>query len=287
MRGIAVTSAWTVRRVLDWTTSYFREAKIEAARLEAEILVAHALGADRLELYLRPERLLSEAERRGLRALVQRRVAGEPIQYLIGLVQFYHCQLKVSEAVLIPRPETEELLDHIVRDFPQPPRKILDLGTGSGAMAIALARAWPQSHFVASDISPEALELACQNAIYNGVHQRITFAQSDWWSAIEDTFDLIVSNPPYVRHEVLNCLQREVQREPRVALDGGREGLEAITQIIERSPYCLNPGGWLYLEIGRDQAERVRALLREAFAKIEIRKDLSGQERFARAARRS
>lgn len=279
-----VTALWTVRRILDWTTGYFRAAKLETARLEAEILLAHALKVDRLELYLQPERALSAAERQLLRDLVRRRAAGEPLQYLLGSLPFYNCELRLSEAVLIPRPETEELVDLIVKDFAAPPESVLDLGTGSGAIAIALARAWPQSRLVAVDISAEALAVAEQNAVTNGVRGQIDLVRSDWYSALAGSFDLIVSNPPYLRRDDLGRLPREVRREPRSALDGGPDGLEAIKKIINESPKFLNPGGRLYLEIGSDQGERVRGLL-TAFREIALLQDSTGRMRFARAVR--
>lgn len=280
-------SLWTVRRVLDWATEHFRAAKLESARLEAEILVAHLLGVDRVELYLHPERKLTEGQCQHLRALVQRRTRGEPLQYLVGSVFFYNVELKLSPAVLIPRPETEELVDRIVKDHSVPPQSVLDLGTGSGAIAIALAKAWPQSYIVAVDLSEEALAVAAQNALLNGVQKQIAFVRSDWYSALTETFDLIVSNPPYLRRGELDRLQREVQHEPRRALDGGPDGLEAITRIIRGSPRFLNPNGRLYVEIDTDQGERVRDLLVAVgkFSEMDILPDSTGRVRFARAVR--
>lgn len=280
-------SLWTVRRVLDWATEHFRAAKLESARLEAEILVAHLLGVDRVELYLHPERKLTEGQCQHLRALVQRRTRGEPLQYLVGSVFFYNVELKLSPAVLIPRPETEELVDRIVKDHSVPPQSVLDLGTGSGAIAIALAKAWPQSYIVAVDLSEEALAVAAQNALLNGVQKQIAFVRSDWYSALTETFDLIVSNPPYLRRGELDRLQREVQHEPRRALDGGPDGLEAITRIIRGSPRFLNPNGRLYLEIDTEQGARVRALLVAVgkFSEMDILPDSTGRVRFARAVR--
>lgn len=280
-------SLWTVRRVLDWATEHFRAAKLESARLEAEILVAHLLGVDRVELYLHPERKLTEGQCQHLRALVQRRTRGEPLQYLVGSVFFYNVELKLSPAVLIPRPETEELVDRIVKDHSVPPQSVLDLGTGSGAIAIALAKAWPQSYIVAVDLSEEALAVAAQNALLNGVQKQIAFVRSDWYSALTETFDLIVSNPPYLRRGELDRLQREVQHEPRRALDGGPDGLDAIMRIIVESQRFLNPNGRLYVEIDTDQGERVRDLLVAVgkFSEMDILPDSTGRVRFARAVR--
>ncbi|MCI2429360.1 peptide chain release factor N(5)-glutamine methyltransferase [Candidatus Acetothermia bacterium] len=281
------TALWTVRRVLDGMTEHFRAAKLESARLEAEILVAYALGIDRLDLYLQPERALTEAQRQRLRDLAQRRMNGEPLQYLLGSALFYNADLQLSPAVLIPRPETEELVERIVKDFLRPPQSVLDLGTGSGAIAIALAKAWPQSQMVAVDLSEEALVVAEQNALSNGVHEQIRFVRSDWYGALAESFDLIVSNPPYLRRGELDRLQREVRREPRRALDGGPDGLEAITRIITESSRFLNSNGRLYLEIDSDQGKCVRDLLVAAgkFYEIDLLPDGTGRVRFARAVR--
>ncbi|MCS6936390.1 MAG: peptide chain release factor N(5)-glutamine methyltransferase [Candidatus Bipolaricaulota bacterium] len=278
----------TVRHALEGLTEYLRGAKVASARLEAEMLLAHALGLDRLDLYLRPERALTEEQHRRVRALAQRRAQGEPLQYLLGSVLFYNVKLRLSPAVLIPRPETEELVELIVKDFlGAPPQRVLDLGTGSGAIAIALAKAWPQTQIVAADISNEALAIAEQNALSNGVQTQILFVRSDWYSALTGSFDLIVSNPPYLRSGALDSVQREVRCEPRLALDGGPDGLDAITRIIRGSVHFLAPHGRLYLEIDADQGERVRRLLlaTQIFARAEILQDSSGRARFARAVR--
>lgn len=278
---------WTVRGVLEQVKEYFRHGCIEAARLEAETLAAHALNTKRLELYAHPDRVLSETEYNRLCELVRRRFAGEPLQYLIGHVDFYNSRLNVAPTVLIPRSETEELVERIVADFSTPPERVLDLGTGSGAIAIALAKTWPQSCFVAVDLSIEALSVARENAQQNGVLEQIELVCSDWFSNVQGTFGLIVSNPPYIAQSDLAQLPREVRHEPHLALDGGEFGLSAIARITQESPQYLQSHGCLYLEIGSDQGTQVRELFAQskAFKDIEILKDLAGRERFARAIR--
>lgn len=277
----------TVGEELHWAVEQLRQGSLESARYEAELIVAHVLQRARHELYISAHELVTAADHAQIQALVERRCRGEPLQYLLGDTEFHGCYLRLTPAVFIPRPETEELVELILARSSNPPANLLDLGTGSGAISIALARAWPKSSIVAVDISSEALALARENAMRNGVAERISFLRSDWFSAISGEFDLIVANPPYVRTEYLERAPRELHYEPRIALDGGPEGLDALAQIIRESPRHLRPGGALYLEIGSDQGSRVRELLKHthAFTEIEIGKDLAGHERFARAVR--
>ncbi len=281
---------WTVQAVLGWTKDYFRRCGIEAARLEAEILLAHALKTERLELYMTPDRALTERERSGYKELIRQRAEGTPLQYLIGETEFFHCRIKISPAALIPRPETEELVEYIVKDLASQadrPWRMLDLGTGSGAIAIALAQAFPQARVLAVDSSLPALALAAENARHNRVEDRLSFLQSDWYQGVMGTFDLIVSNPPYVSRSELTRIPREVRREPAIALDGGPNGLNCLAQIVGRSAEFLTPQGVLYLELGEDQAAPVHRMLGEtrSYRAIEILKDWSGKDRFARARR--
>lgn len=284
---------WTVRRILGWTGDYLRRGGVERASFEAEELLAHALGVERLALYLQPERPLTAAERARFRELVRQRRAGVPLQYLLSEVEFMGLPLRVDGRALIPRPETEELVEFILRELgPQAHVKleILELGTGSGAIAIALAHSLSGSSITATDISAQALELARENAARNGVASQITFRESDWFAAVEGRFDLIVANPPYVSREEARSLPREVrEHEPRSAWDGGEEGLEAVRRIITEAPPHLRSGGRLYLEIGAGQAARVRSLTLAsgAYEGIEVFRDLNGRERFFRAVRRS
>ncbi|HED03705.1 MAG TPA: peptide chain release factor N(5)-glutamine methyltransferase [Candidatus Fraserbacteria bacterium] len=280
---------WTIREVLSWTCSYFRRAGIAAARFEAEILLAQVLNQDRLELYLHPDRRLTPEQRTSFRRLVKLRHGGTPLQYLTGAVEFYNCRLRVNGSALIPRPETEQLVERVLTDRQgQPLGRTLDLGTGTGAIAIALALACPEAQLTACDSSVEALELAQENAMLNGVAERIVFQRSDWFAQLSGRFDLIISNPPYVSSEELAGLAPEVRcHEPTVALDGGADGLECLRAIIAQAPCYLNPGGQLYLEIGFEQAEAVQRLLEasDGLSRPLIGEDLTGLPRFACAQR--
>lgn len=291
---VGESSQWTVRRVLEWTTRRLRRAGVEQARFEAEVLLAHALRVERLEIYLHPEKVLTLEERARYRELVRQRSAGTPLAYLMGNVQFMDATLKVDRSVLIPRVETEELVEQILRDLGRSSQnerlRVLDLGTGSGAIAIALVKGLPEAWAVAVDISYEALLLARENARLNGVAERISFICSDWFGAIRGLFQVIVSNPPYIPSEELQMLPEEVRaHEPWRALDGGPSGLREIERIVRMAPDFLAPNGGLYLEIGTKQASYVRKLLDEtaAFSQVEVRRSLDGQERFVHAVRKS
>jgi len=214
---------------------------------------------------------------------VKERHRGVPVQQLTGEVMFFGLSFRVRPTALIPRPETEELvelaLDVIPRDQPS---RVLDLGTGSGVIAICLAKYAPVADVVATDVSPDALVLAKENASRLGVLERIRFVQSDWFAGLDGTFDVIVSNPPYIDMEDLPALQREVRdHEPRIALDGGESGLASITALARNACEHMVPGGKLLLEIGGTQAEAVTDMLVEIGLKIgEVRRDLAGKERF-------
>ncbi|MFQ6117965.1 MAG: peptide chain release factor N(5)-glutamine methyltransferase, partial [Candidatus Bipolaricaulia bacterium] len=206
-----------MRTILGWTRDYLRQGGVELPRFEAEELLAHALKVERLTLYLEPERVLGEEELARFRMLIRKRRAGVPLQYLLGEVEFMGLKLGVDGRALIPRPETEGLVELILRDVePETEVEILELGTGSGAIAVALAKFLPQCRITATDISREALELARENAARNGVEGRIEFLESDWFAEVSGRFDLIVANPPYVSIEELEELPGEVrEHEPR------------------------------------------------------------------------
>lgn len=280
-----------MRKVLEWTRDYLRRGGVELARFEAEELLAYALGEERLVLYLEPQRVLSAEESARFRSLITRRRRGVPLQYLLGEVEFMGFTLRMDGRALIPRPETEGLVELILREVdPEDKMEILELGTGSGAIAIALAKLLPQGQIRATDISPATLELARENAERNGVARKIEFIESDWFAQVVGQFDLIVANPPYVGVEEIAGLPREVrEHEPRVAWNGGERGLEALQEIIAEAPPYLKPGGRLYLEIGAGQGAGVRelAVATGAFVEMEILPDLGGKERYLRAERRA
>lgn len=273
---------------MNWTRGYFEDAGIVQPRLEAEILLAHALDVERLHLYLSPDKPLTVDERARFRTFIQQRRAGMPLQHLIGEVTFFGLRFKVRGDALIPRAETEELLDRTLRLVSRDePVRCLDLGTGSGVIAVCLARYLPHASVTAVDISPAALELARENATLNGVADRVAFVESDWFSHVSGAFDLVVSNPPYVETRALAALATEVRdHEPHVALDGGEDGIEQVRRLAAGMENHLQPGGRILLEIGCDQGPRVRRLLADAgLVDVSVELDLAGLERFAVARR--
>jgi release factor glutamine methyltransferase len=281
--GQAPAEPWTVRRVLSWTSGHFERRGVDSPRLTTEILLAHLLGVDRVRLYVDLDRPLSKAELLAFRRLIERRAAGEPTQYLTGRREFYGRTFLVDERVLIPRPETELLVEAVLRHIPRDaPSRLLDLCTGSGCVAVSLAAERPLASVWATDLSPGACQLATQNAERLGVGARITLREGDLFGPLPEgaRFDAIVSNPPYIPSGELPTLQREVRREPALALDGGPDGLTLIRRIAAGAAAWLKPGGRLALEIGEEQGQAVSALLCEAgLVEVTVQKDLARQDR--------
>jgi len=277
----------TLLDVIKKTTDFFDKKGIESARLNAELLVGHALGLKRMQLYIQFERLLAETELEKIRPLVKRRGNREPLQHILGTTEFAGLTLKVDGRALIPRPETEYLIELLVARFPIPPTHVLDLGTGTGAIALALAKAWPEAKIVAVEQIEEALALAQENAIATGLNIRVTLLRSDWFSALppQEKFGLIVSNPPYLSDEETDCAPPEVKGfEPRHALSAGKDGAAALEQIIRGAKDRLVDGGCLALETGIAHHARLVALLQTVgYAKSESLKDLTGRDRFVLA----
>jgi release factor glutamine methyltransferase len=285
---------WTVLGLLRWTTAYFENKGVEAPRAGAELLLAHTLGLRRLDLYLRYDQPLNSEELAAFKALIRRRTRGEPVAYITGKRAFWTLDLKVNPQVLIPRPETERLVEialATLKVFNRPRPRVLDLGTGSGAIALALAAEIPQGYFLALDCSWGALQTARENQYGNAIAAKIDYLAADWCSAISPDkgyFDLIVSNPPYIVSGEIDALQTEVSRfEPRVALDGGTDGLDSLRLILDQTAERLVPGGTLILEIGADQGKAVSdlAATHNAFDFIEIHKDYAGLDRVAQLRR--
>jgi release factor glutamine methyltransferase len=277
--------SWTIRRVLDWTRAHFEKHAVDAPRLTAELLLANLLKVERVKLYMDLERPLSKEELAAYRALIQRRLAGEPTQYLIGAKEFYGRRFAVDPRVLIPRSETELLVEAALRAVPKDaPARVLDLCTGSGCIAVSIAADRPQASVWATDISHAALEVAKANAARHQVDGRVSFFQGDLFSAFPEdaTFDVIVSNPPYIKRGDLAALQKEVRREPVTALDGGEDGLHLLRQIIAAALPRLKAGGLLALEIGDDQGAEVKTLLLQAgYHDVRIEKDVAQNDRLA------
>lgn len=280
-----MTDAWTTRRLLDWTRGHFEKQDVDAPRLTAELLLAFVLRCQRVKLYMELDRPLTKDELARFKALLQRRLAGEPTQYLLGQKEFYGRSFSVDPRVLIPRSETELLVEAVLRALPKAePTRVLDLCTGSGCIAVSIAAERPQASVWATDLSAEALEVARTNALAVGVDARVTFFHGDLFAPLpaDATFDVIVSNPPYVSTGSLSALQREVQAEPRLALDGGPDGLVLLTRIAQAALPRLKPGGLLAFEHGDEQAEAMRALLtRVGCHDVKLEKDLARLDRLA------
>jgi release factor glutamine methyltransferase len=275
-----VTQNKTLLEVLQSTTAYFTKHKIENPRLNAEHLIAHVLKMSRLELYLEFETQLNETELATLRELVKRRGQGEPLQHLLGTVEFCGQTFLIDKRALVPRPETEELVELLQSKIQNPKSKMIDVGTGSGVIALSLAKQFPEAKILAVDISEEALALAKENAARLGL-ARVQFQKGDLLENLSERFDLIVANLPYVSMQDRHLLAREVLRDPEVALFAGPAGDELVKKLIEQAPSHLNPGGILALEIGINQAEGLGDFLRlKNYHDIESKKDYSGITRF-------
>jgi len=282
------TQPWTILKTLQWTADYFKRHGIENSRPTAEVLLTHCLKCERIDLYLRHDQPLQADELARLKALIQRRIRREPDAYIIGQREFWSLTLRVTPAVLIPRPETECLVEAALGKYPgNDAIEVLELGTGSGAISVALARERSGWHIRASDISSESLDVARQNARRLLDADRIDFFLGSWFEPFtgqEGGFDLIISNPPYVPAGDLAGLEPEVRLfEPAGALDGGEDGLACLRHIIQAAPEYLRPSGWLILEMGFDQGAAVRDLGRRcgAYQLIEVAKDYSGLDRIA------
>ncbi len=292
---------WTVLELLKWTTDYFGRNGIDSARLDAEILLAHALEIERLRLYIDYEKPVLPDERDRYRALVQRRAQERvPVSQLLGEREFWSLSFKVTSDVLTPRPETETLVEFALSkaeardkgaggaDDPsgegadsRSPIRILDLGTGSGAIALALASELPGAEITATDLSKPALQIATANADHLHMSERIRFLAGDLFEPVaSERFDLIVSNPPYVARADEGSLPKELSHEPEMALFAGQEGLDVIRRLLAEAGDHLSPGGWLGIELSPEQAETVEQELTQAgFMDVERRFDLASRPR--------
>ena len=311
---MAEAAPWTLLRLVQWTAGYFQDHGIENARSEAEVLLAHSMGLRRIDLYLNHDQPLDPEELKRFKTLIKRRLAREPLAYITGIREFgstassrdqnsrmplayitgirefWSLELAVDPSVLIPRPETECLVEAVlpVLDDPQgPPKRVLDMGTGSGAITIALAHEHPEHRYVALDRSAAALNVAVRNARSHRVDHCIQWICGDWDTALaldKAVFDLIVSNPPYIRSGDMASLQPEIHgHEPALALDGSADGLSCLRRIVESVPPLLKAGGLLALEMGWDQADEVRAIAERVgcYEPVRVVKDYSGLDRVA------
>jgi release factor glutamine methyltransferase len=278
-----LATTWTTLSVLDWTTKRFTEAGIGAARLEAQLLLAHILKCTRTQLYTGFDKPLAEPELAGYRELIKRRLGGEPVAYLLGETEFWGLPFHIDQHVLVPRPDTETVIEvaRSLRPDRTAPCRVLDLCTGSGVIAISLAKELTAARVIATEVSEAAVALARKNAERNGVADRVDVRLGDLWEPVAgERFDLIASNPPYIASSVIDTLQAEVKREPRVALDGGPDGMAFYDRICAAARIHLEPGGALVVEHGFDQADAVRARFTAAgFERVTLVHDLGKNPR--------
>ena len=271
----------TVLQVLQSSTEYLKKHKIENPRLNAEHLLAHVLGRKRIELYLDFERKLTETELGPLRELVKRRSEGEPLQHLLGTVEFCGLTFLCDKRAMVPRPETEQLVELVESKIENRESRIVDVGTGSGVIALSLAAKFPEAKILAVDVSDDALALAQENAARLNLGSRVRFLKSRLLENVEGVFDLIVANLPYISTQERHTLSREVLRDPEVALFAGTEGDELVRDLIAEAPSRLGPGGMLALEIGLGQRDAfLSALAEKNYRDICSKNDYNGVTRF-------
>lgn len=277
---------WTIGRVLEAATTFLQKQKIDSARLNAELLLAYCLGQSRIDLYLNYNQPLNKQERTAYKRLILQRAAGEPLQYLLGSQPFRYLNLTVEAGVFIPRPETEILVEQVIQWLKRTgrskePLKILDIGTGSGAIALSLAYELSQAEVWATDISEQALALALRNASQYGLTKRLHFVYGSLFNPLskELCFDVIVSNPPYIKQKDLENLPQEVQKEPKTALVGGIDGLDFYRAVAARFSDYLKKDGLLAFEVGEGQAREVGELFAAQGLSYEIVNDYNGLER--------
>ena len=289
--GVANTGeSWTILRMILWSAEYLKNKGVETGRLDAEWLLAAALGVDRLQLYLKYDRPLSSEEREAFKPLLRRRAGREPLQYIIGRTGFRELELKTDPRVLIPRPETEVLVQEVLDWASAGAESVWDMGTGAGAVALSLAAEGTWTRVVATDVSPEALSVAADNAERYDLGGHVEFREGSLFEPLEEgeRFDVIVSNPPYIAESEKGELQPEVRDwEPPEALFAGEDGLDVIRQLVAGAPKHLLSGGLLALECGLGQAEGIAADVQAtgAFGAVRIRADLTGRPRFVTAER--
>ncbi|MEA3485767.1 MAG: peptide chain release factor N(5)-glutamine methyltransferase [Candidatus Aerophobetes bacterium] len=293
---------WTIKKILDWTDEYFKKKEVESSRLNAEILLAYLLKKNRLDLYLEFDRPLSSSELTSFRNLILKRSHHTPLSYITGEKNFMDFKFKISPDVYIPRPETEILVEEaikIIKNLESENEEgdlegitVVDLGTGCGNIAVSLAKELKKGKVYAVDVSSSALNIAIQNAKLYEVEEKVEFLQGDLFTPLEEIslegkVDLIVSNPPYIPAKEIENLPLEVKKEPRVALEGGEDGLSFYKRIIQESPRFLKKGGISALEIGYNQAKGVRELLdaRKTFHSLQIIRNYGGKERIILAVR--
>jgi release factor glutamine methyltransferase len=288
----AADQAWTIGSLLNWTAGFLAQKGCESPRVDAEVLLAFALGCKRIDLYgLRHAEPAGDDVRKRYKELIRRRVEGCPVAYLVGRKEFFSLEFEVGPAVLIPRPDSEVVvLECLALAKPQAAPRVLDIGTGSGNLAVAIAKHHSAARLTAIDISPDAQALAARNAQRHGVAERITFLLGDLFAPLPSgqPFDFIVSNPPYIAEPDLPGLPPGVRDyEPRVALAGGPDGFAVFDRLVAGAPDFLKPGAWLIIEIGSPQEEHARAKITShgGYDLAPTVRDYSGHPRVVRARR--
>jgi release factor glutamine methyltransferase len=287
---------WTIIKLVQWAKTYFDTHEIDSPRATAEILLSHVLSIRRIDLYLRYDQPLTSDELRRFKTLIKRRLNREPVAYILGHKEFWSMELQVTKDVLIPRPETECLveksLEMLALDANLKSKLILELGTGCGAVIIALASENPRYTYWATDISINAVRIARQNALQHDLNAKIQFITGDWLAPLGSkmgVFDLIVSNPPYIKSGDLAQLQPEIQaHEPLRALDGAADGLHCLRHIIHSAYRFLKPGGALLLEIGHDQKASLKQMIDECgeYERVNFYQDYSGYDRILQMSKK-
>lgn len=272
---------WTIKDVLQWTTEYFVKQHIDSPRVDAEILLSSVLQCNRVKLYVEQDKPLSQQELNTMHKLVERRGKHEPIAYILGSKGFMEEDFFVSPAVLVPRPETELLVEKAAAIFQNEKIEFLDIGTGSGAIVISLLKLLPNAYATAVDISSDALRVALTNAQNLGMADRVKFVKTDVYQGLDNQkFALIISNPPYIPDKDIPTLAEDVQKEPRLALAGGEDGLDFYRRIVQGAAQFLDSDGVLAMELGIYQSQAVATLCQDAgYTITKITKDYAGIDR--------
>jgi release factor glutamine methyltransferase len=287
---------WTLIKLVQWAAGYFDSHHIDSPRATAEILLAHAINAKRIDLYLRYDQPLNSDELNRFKTLIKRRTNREPVAYILGRKEFWSMDLEVNRTVLIPRPETECLVERALESLAADPKpgckSVLELGTGSGAVILALASENSRHSYLATDISIDAVRVARRNSMHHGMDAKIRFIVADWFAPFDaksGIFDLIVSNPPYIKSGDLKRLQPEIHvYEPVAALDGAKDGLRYLRHIIQCAYLYLKPTGALLLEMGHDQQAPLKQIIEACgqYEDAQFYKDYSGHDRIVSMRRR-
>jgi len=283
-----MAKTWTVLELIQWTSEYFTKKSVDSPRLTAELLLSSVLGLSRVKLYTGFDQPVQADELGRFRALIERRAAGEPTAYLVGAKEFYGRSFKVDARVLVPRPETERLVEQVLALVPSDAEaRVLDLCTGTGCIAATLAAERPRAKVTATDLSAAALEVARGNIEALGLSERVELLEGDLFAPVGPrSFEVIVSNPPYIAEPEFEKLPREVQREPKLALLAGAKGMAVIERIAREAPAHLCAEGWLALEIGDDQKALAQDLLNSlAYRDVQVLADWNGKDRVALARR--